>query len=155
MTPAITVAQEAGIFYKIHEYAHDASSDSLGEDAAAKLGVPPDRVFKTLVVDLKPDDFTVAVIPAPLTLNMKRIARAAGAKKAVMADKSDVERVTGYVPGGVSPLGQKKTLKTIIDTSAEDFPTIFVSAGRRGLEIEIQPTDLQALTRGTFAALCA
>lgn len=155
MTPAITVAQDAGIFHKVHEYTYDIESDAFGEDAAKKMGVSPARVFKTLVVELDSGDFAVTVIPAPETLNMKRMARAAAAKKAAMANKADVERVTGYVLGGVSPLGQKKTLKTIIDTSAENFSTLFVSAGRRGLEIELAPTDLQSLTGGTFAAICA
>ena len=154
MTPGINIAKKAKITYKIHEYSHDPSSESYGAEAAEKMGVPEERVFKTLVVSLDSKDLAVGVVPVSAMLNMKLIAKAAGAKKAGMAAASEVERSTGYVLGGVSPLGQKKRLKTIIDASAESFPTIYVSAGRRGLEIELSPNDLRNLTNGTFAAIC-
>ncbi|MFO7602474.1 MAG: Cys-tRNA(Pro) deacylase [Gammaproteobacteria bacterium] len=154
MTPAINLANKSGIAHQVHEYQHDPASASYGLEAATKLGVPPQRVFKTLVVRLDDASLAVAVVPVATQLNMKLMARAAGAKKAGMADKADVERATGYVLGGVSPLGQKKRLPTYIDTAATAQGTIFVSAGRRGLEIELSPQDLKALTQGHFAELC-
>jgi Cys-tRNA(Pro)/Cys-tRNA(Cys) deacylase len=153
MTPAIKTANRAGIVYKLHEYQHDSASASYGQEAAEKLGVPPDRLFKTLVVSLDNKELAVAIVPVSFQLDLKLMARAAGVKKAALAAKADVERVTGYVLGGVSPLGQKKRLKTYIDSSAGSFPTVFVSAGRRGLQIELRPQDLQALTNGTYAEL--
>lgn len=153
MTPAINVAKKAKVAHSVHEYAHDPASESYGLEAAEKLGVPETRVFKTLVVSLDGRDLAVGVVPVSSMLAMKLIARAAGARKAAMAAPADVERATGYVLGGVSPLGQKKRLKTFIDASAADFPTIFVSAGRRGLEIELSPHDLKALTDGSFAEI--
>ena len=154
MTPGINVAKKAKIAYTIHQYSHDPASESYGLEAAEKMGVPAERVFKTLVVSLDNKDLAVAVVPVSSMLSMKLIAKAAGSKKAGMASASDVERSTGYVLGGVSPLGQKKRLKTVIDASAGSFPTIFVSAGRRGLEIELSPNDLRSLTNGSFAAIC-
>ena len=154
MTPGINSARKSNIKHTVHEYAHDPSSESYGFEAAEKLGVPEARVFKTLVVSLDRSELAVGVVPVSSMLSMKRIAKAAGAKKAVMPDKADVERSTGYVLGGVSPLGQKKRLRTIIDSSATAFPTIYVSAGRRGLEIELNPEDLRKLVGGTFAAIC-
>ena len=154
MTPGINIARQHKIVHRVHEYAHDASSESYGLEAAEKLGVPGEQVFKTLVVALDNKALVVGVIPVSSMLSMKLIAKAAGAKKAAMADPADVERSTGYVLGGVSPLGQKKRLKTIIDSSAEKFATIYVSAGRRGLEIELSPVDLKKLTNGLFAEIC-
>ncbi|MFV8781752.1 Cys-tRNA(Pro) deacylase [Microbulbifer sp. SA54] len=154
MTPAINFAEKAKIKYTIHEYSHDATAESYGLEAAEKLGLEPHRVFKTLVVTLDGKSLAVAVLPVGLQLNMKLIAKAAGAKKAAMADKDDVMRSSGYVLGGVSPLGQKKRLPTYLHNSAKALETIFVSAGRRGLEIELAPGDLVSLTRGQFAELC-
>lgn len=154
MTPGIIAAKKNKISFTIHEYSHDASSESYGHEAAEKIGVPKDRVFKTLVVSLDNKTLAVGIIPVSSMLSMKHIAKAANVKKAVMANKIDVERSTGYVLGGVSPLGQKKQLKTFIDSSAKDFSTIYVSAGRRGLEIELNPHDLIAITKGSFAILC-
>ncbi len=153
MTPAINAAKKKKIFYRVHQYVHDPAHDSYGKEAAENLGVAENRVFKTLVVQVDQGSLSVAVIPVSSMLSMKQVAKAAGAKKAAMADKEVVERTTGYVLGGVSPLGQKKRLMTIIDSSAKDFPTIFVSAGRRGLEIELKPADLAALTTATFAKI--
>ncbi len=155
MTPGIIVAREANIAHKIHEYAHDPASESYGLEAAEKLGVAAERVFKTLLVQLDNKRLLVGVLPVSSMLSMKRVAKAAGAKKAIMASPSDVARVTGYVLGGVSPLGQKKRLETIIDSSATSNTTIYVSAGRRGLEIELRPDDLAWLVGGSFAEICA
>ena len=153
MTPGINLVKKAKITHKIHEYSHDESSESYGLEAAEKMGVAEDRVFKTLVVALDNNDLVVGILPVSSLLSMKLIAKALGAKKAVMADKSDVERSTGYVLGGVSPLGQKKRLKTVIDSSAKNYSTIYVSAGRRGLEIELAPDDLIKLTSGLLAKI--
>ena len=152
MTPAIHAAKKAKIDFTLHEYEHDPSAESYGLEAAEKLGMDPDRVFKTLVASAGPD-LVVAVLPVDRQLNLKRLAKAVGVKKAAMAEVKLVERTTGYVVGGVSPLGQKKRLATVIDQSAEQFDTIMVSAGRRGLEIELSPRDLAAMTRGAFAPL--
>ncbi len=154
MTPAINAAKKNKVTHKIHEYSHDESSESYGLEAAEKMGVPEDRVFKTLVVMLDNKELAVGVLPVSSMLSMKQIAKALGAKKACMADKTDVARSTGYVLGGVSPLGQKKLLKTVVDISAKNYSTIYVSAGRRGLEIELNPDDLTQLTRGVFAEIC-
>ncbi|MCP3961931.1 MAG: Cys-tRNA(Pro) deacylase [bacterium] len=150
MTPAINVLEKSKAAHRVHRYAHDPASEAYGPEAAEKLGVPEARIFKTLVVSLG-KKLAVGVVPVSSMLNMKLIAKAAGAKKAAMADPSEVQRSTGYVMGGVSPLGQKRRLPTIIDSSAEDYPTIYVSAGRRGLQIELSPEDLRRLTGGTFA----
>lgn len=153
MTPAIKTLQNAKVSFKIHEYTHDPAADSYGLEAAEKMGVDAQQVFKTLVVTLDTKDYAVAVIPVSDMLSMKQIAKAGGAKKAIMANKIDVERITGYVLGGVSPVGQKKRLKTFIDESAQSFNTIFVSAGRRGMEIELNPQDLKSQTNAQFLPL--
>ncbi|GGC67324.1 Cys-tRNA(Pro) deacylase [Marinobacter halophilus] len=153
MTPGILAAKKAKVSFTVHEYEHDSTAESYGNEAAEKMGVDPNRVFKTLVVSIDGKELAVAVLPVTHLLSLKLIARAAGAKKAAMADKQDVQRSTGYVLGGVSPLGQKKRLNTFIDGSAEQFDTVFVSAGKRGLEIELAPADLARLTNGQFAPL--
>lgn len=153
MTPAINLAKKNKIKYIVHEYTHDTSVQSYGLEASEKLGVEKERVFKTLVVILQDKSLAVAIIPVSFMLNMKQMAKALGAKKCAMADKFDVERSTGYILGGVSPLGQKKLLKTVIDISAQEFETIFISAGRRGLELELNPLDLQMTTSASFESL--
>lgn len=153
MTPAIKLAQKQKIQHTIHEYKHDPNHPSFGEEASEKLGVPQSQVFKTLVIQLENQSLAVCVIPVSHTLNLKSAAKHAKAKKAVMADKNDVMRSTGYVLGGVSPLGQKKRLLTLIDESALDFSTVFVSAGKRGLEIELAPQDLQTLCGAQFCII--
>jgi len=153
MTPAINAAKKANIFYRIHEYQHESSSQSYGEEAAEKMSVATAQVFKTLVVNLDGNELAVGVVPVCSQLNMKRLAKAAGAKKAAMAAVADVVRSTGYVLGGVSPLGQKKRLRTFIDSSAQQHCCIFVSAGRRGLEIELHAEDLKTLSNGSFTSL--
>jgi len=155
MTPAINIAKKNKISYKIHEYEHDPASESYGLEAADKLGLSEERVFKTLVVNIDNKELAVAVVPVSSMLSLKLMAKAAGAKKAEMANKADVQRSTGYVLGGVSPLGQKKKLKTFIDGSAQVFETILVSAGRRGLEIELSPVDLKILANGAFLNICS
>jgi len=153
MTPAIDVAREAGIEHQLHQYQHDPASAGYGTEAAEKLGLNPACVFKTLVVAVDTRILVVAIVPVNAMLSMKLIAKAAGGKKASMADKQQVQRSSGYVLGGVSPLGQKRPLTTFIDESAQLFERIHVSAGRRGLEIELAPEDLAALTQGHFVAL--
>jgi Cys-tRNA(Pro)/Cys-tRNA(Cys) deacylase len=152
MTPAINAAKKAKINIVVREYDHDPACTSYGLEAAEKLGVVPERVFKTLVADLG-GELVVAVIPVEGMLSFKQLAKSAEAKKAAMAEKSLVERTTGYVLGGVSPLGQKKRLRTFIDSSAQSHSTILISGGRRGLDIEIAPTDLARMTGGSFAQL--
>lgn len=153
MTPGINSARKAKVAHTVHEYSHDPASESYGTEAAEKMGVAPERVFKTLVVSVDSRELVVGVVPVSSMLSMKQIARAAGGKKAAMADPAEVQRATGYVLGGVSPLGQKKRLNTFIDQTARDFDTVFVSAGRRGLEIELAPDDLKRLCNGNFAPL--
>lgn len=155
MTPAINLLKKVQIPFSVHEYEHDNNASSFGLEAVEKLKLAPEKVFKTLVVSLDNKSLVVAVLPVAEKLSMKLIAKAAGAKKALMANPNDVQRSTGYVLGGVSPLGQKKRLTTVIDSSAQNQQTMFVSAGRRGLEIELAPDDLNKLTNGQFAAICA
>ena len=129
----------------MHAYDHDPAHPSYGEEAAEALGVSPDRVFKTLVADVD-GELTVAVVPVAGHLDLKALAAAVGGKRATMADPAAAERTTGYVRGGISPLGQRKRLRTVLDASASPTPTICVSAGRRGLEVELAPEDLASLT---------
>jgi Cys-tRNA(Pro)/Cys-tRNA(Cys) deacylase len=153
MTPAINSAKHAGVVFQLHEYEHDVAAHSYGGEAAEKLGVAVEQVFKTLVVKLDGKHLAVGIVPVNCQLGLKQIAKAAGAKKAAMAEPLEVERTTGYVLGGVSPLGQKKRLATFIDLSAEAYASIYVSAGRRGLEIELAPRDLATLSQATFVSL--
>ncbi|MBL4672515.1 MAG: Cys-tRNA(Pro) deacylase [Arenicella sp.] len=153
MTPAIDLATKYNVVFTVHQYQHSPNIESYGDEAAATLGIDPKQVFKTLVVELNTGELAVGVVPVSGSLNLKAIASAASAKKAAMADKLKVQRSSGYVLGGVSPIGQRKQLTTIIDNSANNFSTIFVSAGKRGLEIELRASDLAALTGATFAAI--
>jgi Cys-tRNA(Pro)/Cys-tRNA(Cys) deacylase len=151
-TPATVALTAAGTPYTVHAYAHDPAAASYGEEAAEALGVTPDRVFKTLVADVD-GTLTVAVVPVAGTLDLKALASAVGGKKAAMADPAAAERTTGYVRGGISPLGQRKRLRTVLDSSASSHATICVSAGRRGLEVELAPGDLAALTSAVLAPI--
>ena len=153
MTPAINEAKKQKIDFIIHQYSHDSNHSSYGMEAAEKLNIDVARVFKTLVLQLDNGQLTVGIVPVSGQLNLKQQAKAAGGKKAAMADAKLVEKSTGYVLGGVSPLGQKKRLSTIIDSSATNHETILVSAGRRGLDIELSPNDLCRLTSATFAPI--
>ena len=153
MTPCIKLLKKQKIPYKLHQYTHDKTTPSYGKEAIEKLGVDAERVFKTLVVSVD-GGLVVAVVPALLMLNMKLLAKTMGKKKATMAETLTVEKTTGYLLGGVSPVAQKKRLPTCIDSSATDFETIYVSAGKRGLEVELSPCDLSALTGAVFEKLC-
>ncbi|AUI85546.1 aminoacyl-tRNA deacylase [Vibrio azureus] len=157
MTPAIILAKKKKVPHTIHQYEHDPRAESYGLEAAEVLGQDPSKVFKTLLFCLngEPKNLAVAIIPVAQKLNLKLAAKAANGKKADMADPEIAQKVTGYVVGGISPLGQKKKLPTLLHESAQDLETICVSAGKRGLEIELSPADLLSLTQGRFAPLCA
>lgn len=151
-TPATVALAAAGVTYTVHAYDHDPNHPSYGEEAAEAMGVSPERVFKTLVADVD-GTLTVAVVPVAGSLDLKALAAAVGGKRAAMADPALAERTTGYVRGGISPLGQRKKLPTVLDDSAKAHPTICVSAGRRGLEVELSPDDLTKLTEATLAPI--
>ncbi|MCP9992974.1 MULTISPECIES: Cys-tRNA(Pro) deacylase [Streptomyces] len=151
-TPATVALTAAGVPFTVHSYDHDPSHPSYGEEAAEAMGVSPDRVFKTLVADVD-GALTVAVVPVAGQLDLKALASAAGGKRASMADPALAERTTGYVRGGISPLGQRKKLPTVLDASATRHETICVSAGRRGLEVELAPADLAQLTSAVLAPI--
>lgn len=149
-TPAITALLAAGAPHTIHEYEHDPRAESYGVEAADALGLPHEQVFKTLLADVD-GDLTVAVVPVTGQLDLKALARAAGGRKATMADPKAAERATGYVVGGISPLGQKRQHPTVVDAGALDHETVFVSGGRRGLDIGLSPADLVRLTDAVVA----
>ena len=143
---------KAKVEHRIHEYRHDPAAASYGLEAAEQLGVDPTGVFKTLVAEVD-GRLAVAVVPVDARLDLKALAAAAGGRRAVMAEAAAAERATGYVVGGISPLGHRKRLPVFLDSSMRDRPTVLVSAGRRGLELELSPADLAELSGGTFAAL--
>jgi len=151
-TPATVALAAAGAEFTLHSYEHDPSHPSYGEEAAEAMGVSPDRVFKTLVAEID-GSLTVAVVPVAGQLDLKALAAAVGGKRAAMADPALAERTTGYVRGGISPLGQRKKLPTVLDASARGHATICVSAGRRGLEVELAPDTLAELTSATLAPI--
>ncbi|MGW4225199.1 Cys-tRNA(Pro) deacylase [Streptomyces bauhiniae] len=151
-TPATVALTAAGVDHTVHAYEHDPAHPSYGEEAAEAMGVSPDRVFKTLVADVD-GTLTVAVVPVSGSLDLKALAAAVGGKRAAMADPALAERTTGYVRGGISPLGQRKKLPTVLDESAGAHSTICVSAGRRGLEVELAPADLATLTKAVLAPI--
>ncbi|MER8159307.1 Cys-tRNA(Pro) deacylase [Streptomyces sp. NPDC094472] len=151
-TPATTALTATGTDFTLHSYEHDPAAPSYGEEAAQALGVEPGRVFKTLVASVD-DRLTVAIVPVSATLDLKALASAVGGKRATMADPAAAERSTGYVRGGISPLGQRKRLPTALDESATGYETICVSAGRRGLEVELSPGDLASLTDAVLAPI--
>jgi Cys-tRNA(Pro)/Cys-tRNA(Cys) deacylase len=146
-TPATRAAREAGIEHALHEYVHDPHADSYALEAAEALGIDPARVFKTLVVTIG-DALTVCIVPSAATLDLRALG-----KRAAMAPTERAERVTGYVAGGISPLGQRRALPTYVDDGALAHATVFVSAGRRGLELELAPADLVELTRAEVRRL--
>lgn len=149
-TPATVALRAAGIPFTEHSYRHDPGSTAYGAEAAEALGVDPDRVFKTLLVDVD-GRLVVGIVPVGGRLDLKAIAAAVGGKRAAMADPAVAERKTGYVVGGISPLGQKTALPTVLDETAELWETVLVSGGRRGFEIEIAPADLIRATGATLA----
>lgn len=151
-TPATVTLDRAGIPFVRHTYAHDPAAPSYGLEAAAALGVPPERVFKTLLVAV-PSGLAVGVVPVDGLLDLKAMASALGTKSAAMAEPAAAERSTGYVVGGISPVGQRRPLPTVVDSSAAGFPTVFVSGGRRGFDIELSPIDLCRVTGAVLAAI--
>jgi Cys-tRNA(Pro)/Cys-tRNA(Cys) deacylase len=144
----------AKVPHTVHEYAHDPSEPSYGAEAADALKIPAEQVFKTLVADVQ-GVLYVGVVPVTGSLDLKALAQAAGRKRATMADPAAAERTTGYVRGGISPLGQRRKLPTVVDRSATGFAAVYVSGGRRGLEIELAPDDLIRLTAATVAEIAA
>jgi Cys-tRNA(Pro)/Cys-tRNA(Cys) deacylase len=154
-TPAVRTLERAGVRFSVHEYdpaAGEPGAHGYGEVAVTALGADPAQVFKTLVTRVD-GALTVAVVPVAGQLDLKALAAATGGRKAAMADPADAERATGYVRGGISPLGQRKPLPTVVDDSALRFGTVMVSAGRRGLQVELEPADLVRLTRARTAAI--
>lgn len=163
MTPAIRLLEAKQVAFAAHRYDHDPKAESFGAEAAAKLGVSPDRMFKTLIALVEGGSdsaaggrgaiLVMAILPVAARLDLKKLAAAAGGKKADLADPKLAEKTTGYVVGGISPLAGRKTLPTFLDETACLHATLFISAGQRGLQIEMSPTDLEALTNATLLSL--
>jgi Cys-tRNA(Pro)/Cys-tRNA(Cys) deacylase len=153
MTPALDLLKKVRAEHRIHSYEHDPKAASYGLEAAEKLGLAPAQVFKTLLASSEKGELLVAVVPVVGSLDLKALAHAAGVKKVEMADPAAAQRSTGYLLGGISPLGQKKRLRTFIDVTAQPFATIFVSAGRRGLEVELSAAVLAEHTQAKFAEI--
>jgi len=153
-TPALVILQRSGVDFSVHTYAHDPAAESFGMEAAEALDLDPATVFKTLLAEVDGAS-TVAIVPVTGQLDLKGLAAARGGKRARMMDVAAAERMTGYVAGGISPLGQRKALPTVIDASAEELATIYVSGGQRGLDIGIVPADLLRLTGATYAPIAA
>ena len=148
-TPAVVLLEREGVAHTLHPYEHDPSSElSYGMEAAAAIGVPAEQVFKTLLAVVDGGPLVVGIVPVDRQLDLKALAKAAGGKKAAMADPAAAERATGYVVGGISPLGQKTRHTTVLDESAEAYDVVYVSGGRRGLDIGLAPSDLLTLTAG-------
>ena len=154
MTPGIKALEKQGIAHAVHRYeASESDERTYGEAVAAAMGADPATVYKTLIVQLNDGKLVVAVVPVTGTLDLRRLAAAAGAKGAAMAQPSVAEKATGYVTGGISPFGQRKRLRTYVDSSAQRHQTVFVSAGRRGLQVEVKPDDLVLVTGASVAEL--
>ncbi|MFZ6992026.1 Cys-tRNA(Pro) deacylase [Curtobacterium sp. RRHDQ66] len=151
-TPATLALERAGVPFTPHVYEHHETATNFGEEAAAALGLREEQVFKTLIVSVD-GVLAVAIVPVANRLDLKAIAAAVGGKKATLADPALAEKRTGYVVGGISPVGQRSRIRTVLDESASEYPTIFVSGGRRGFDIEIAPSDLLAITEATTAAI--
>ena len=151
-TPATTALTRLGLAFQLHPYDHDPAAASYGLEAAAALSVPPAQVFKTLLV-AGDSGLAVGVVPVDRQLDLKAVAAALGLKKVAMAQPADAERSTGYVVGGISPIGQRKALPTVIDSSALDLERVYVSGGRRGLDISLSPADLVTATRAQVASI--
>ena len=153
-TPATALLGKLGIAHSVHAYPHDPRHGSYGLEASEALGVEPERVFKTLGADVD-GALTIGVVPVAGLLDLKALAAAVGGKKGVMADVAAAERATGYVAGGISPLGHRRRLAVVLDSSALEYPTIFCSAGRRGLELELAPADLVRAASAVVAAIAS
>jgi Cys-tRNA(Pro)/Cys-tRNA(Cys) deacylase len=151
-TPATVALTAAGIAFREHPYRHDRSQTDFGAEAAAALGASPDRVLKTLITEVD-GTLTVAIVPVAGSLDLRALAAAVSGKRAVMADPAVAQRKTGYVLGGISPVGQRTKLRTVLDESALLFDTVFVSGGRRGLDVELAPSDLARITGAVVAAV--
>lgn len=151
-TPATAALKRLGIAFTLHPYEHDPRAEAYGEEAAAALGVVSQRIFKTLIATVD-NHLVCGVVPVAGHLSLKALAGAVGAKRAVMADPAAAARATGYVVGGISPVGQKSRLPLVVDESALEWPTVFVSAGRRGLQMELAPADLVRAAGATVAAI--
>lgn len=151
-TPALATVQRAGVAHHVHRYVHDPRTTSYGLEAADALGVEPDRILKTLLVDVD-GELCVGVVPVTTQLDLKALAAALGGKRATMADPARAQRATGYVVGGISPLGQRRAHRTAVDETAELWDTVHVSGGRRGLEIELAPADLVRLTAAVLGPI--
>ncbi|GAA1583025.1 Cys-tRNA(Pro) deacylase [Kribbella sancticallisti] len=151
-TPATVALAKAGVEFSTHAYEHDQAAKSYGLEAAEALGLNPQQVFKTLLVEVD-GKLSVGVVPVDKQLDLKAVAAALGGKKAVMADPAAAERITGYVVGGISPIGQKRPLPTVVDATATEYETVYVSGGRRGLDLGLSPGDLIAVTSARTAAI--
>jgi Cys-tRNA(Pro)/Cys-tRNA(Cys) deacylase len=155
MTPAILFLEKHRIVFETLEYSHDAANQNFSNEASVNLKLPPELVYKTLVIEVDLNHFVLAIIPSNTQLSMKKMAKAASGKKAAMAQAKKVQTMSGYVLGGVSPFGQKKTLDTFVDLSAQSVEKLYVSGGRRGLEIGISPIAFKSLKKIEFIALTA
>jgi Cys-tRNA(Pro)/Cys-tRNA(Cys) deacylase len=155
MTPALLFLENKKVSFELLEYLHDENSQNFANEASEKLGLAPEVVFKTLVVEVDKDNFVVAIVPSDKQLSMKKLAKAVAGKKAVMAEARKVKSMSGYVLGGVSPFGQKKRLITLLDSSASHFDKIYVSGGRRGLEIAISPDSIKQLLNAAVDDIAA
>lgn len=153
-TPATVLLTKLKIAYALHPYTHDPRAEGYGEEAADALGVAPERIFKTLIVSVD-GKLVCGVVPVAARLDLKALAAAVGGKRAAMAEPAAAARATGYVVGGISPLGQKSRLPVVVDASAERFASVYVSAGKRGLQVELAPADLVRATGATLAAITA
>lgn len=153
MTPALLLLKRENIDHTLRTYVHDAQADAYGSEAVEKLGLPAGQVFKTLLASTDSRELLVALVPVSGQLDLKALADAAGCRKCVMAAVDHAQRATGYLVGGISPLGQKKRLRTFVDATAAQLGTMHVSAGRRGLEVELVPQDLARLTAAVFAPI--
>lgn len=151
-TPALVALARAGVAHAVHSYDHDAAHPSYGLEAAEALGIAPERIFKTLVVAVD-GRLVLGIVPVAGHLDLKALAAAAGGRRAAMADPADAQRATGYVLGGISPIGTRSRLSVVLDDTALGFDAVLVSAGRRGLEVELSPADLLAVTGGSTAAI--
>jgi Cys-tRNA(Pro)/Cys-tRNA(Cys) deacylase len=153
-TPATVLLTRQQVPHTLHPYSHDPRAEAFGEEAAAALGIAPERIFKTLIAAID-GRLVCAVVPVAGRLDLKALATAVGGKRAAMAEPAAAARATGYVVGGISPLGQKSRLPVVVDASASQFPTVYVSAGKRGLQVELAPADLVRLTAGDFASIAS